>query len=176
MDIHTQAEIFLREAGYETWVWTGASAPVTCFENSTILGFLHVFETAADLLVSWETVQGRVLARHAAELRAAGVKAWNVYSILLTSERAPERRREVERLEEDLSLTRKIARTAIQVVEDLDHVLLPLAPIRAKPLLENANVGGRVRARAKDLPPPALRAFLGGATPEEVAEMLGAHP
>ena len=175
MDIPTQAEVFLREAGYQTWVWTGASPPVTCFENPTIVGFLHVFDTADDLLAKWEDSQALVLSRHAAPLRAAGAKAWNVYSVFLTSEQAPTLRREVERIEEDFSLTRKIARVAIQIGEDLDHALMPLAPIKAQPILENANVEDRLRARAKDLPPFALQAFLGPANAAEVAEMLGSR-
>lgn len=173
MDIATQAEVFLREAGYQTWVWTGALPPVTCFENPTIVGFLHVFDSAQDLLRKWEEAQAHVLARHAAPLRAAGAKAWNVYSVFLTSEHAPTLRREVERLEEDFSLTRKIARTAIQLSEDLDHALMPLAPIKAQPILEHANVEDRLRVRAKDLSPLALQAFLGTPSAAEVAEMLG---
>lgn len=172
MDIATQSEIVLREAGYETWTWTGASLPVTCFENPTVMGFLHVFDTAETLLRQWEEAQSRVLARHVAALRAAGAKAWNVYSIFLTSERAPALRRDIERLEEDFSLTRKIARTGIQIADDVEHALLPLVPIKARPLLEHADVEDRVRARAKDVSPLALQGFLGEASPEEVADML----
>jgi hypothetical protein len=176
IDIATQAEVFLREAGYQTWVWTGASPPVTGFENPTIVGFLYVFDTAEDLLAKWEGSQARVLARHAVPLRAAGTKAWNVYSVFLTSEHAPALRRDVERLEEDFTLTRKIARTAIQVSEDLDHALMPLAPIKAQPILKNANIEDRLRARAKDLSPPALEAFLGTASAADVADMLSDRP
>lgn len=172
MDISTQAEIFLREAGYETWAWMGTSPPVTCFENSTLIGFLHVFASAADLLAKWDDSQKLVLSRHAGPLRTAGAKAWNVYSIFLTSEKAPELQRLVERLDEDFSLTRKIARVAIQSVEDISHALMPLAPIKAQPLLANASVGDRLRARAKDIPDTALTAFLGAQTAEDVAEIL----
>lgn len=172
-EIASQSEILLREARYETWVWSGASPPVLCFENATIIGFLHVFDTARDLLDRWEAGQARVLARHAASLRSAGAKAWNVYSVLLTSEQAPLLRREVERLEEDFSLTRKIARCGVQLDEDIAQALMPLAPIKAQPMLDIASVEERVRARARDVQPRALQAFLGSPSPEEVAEMLG---
>jgi hypothetical protein len=175
MDIGTQAEIYLREAGYDTWAWSGASPPVTCFEDSTLVGFLHVFATAADLLAQWEEAQLRVLSRHAAPLRTAGAKAWNVYSVFLTSEKSLDLQRPVERLEEDFTLTRKIARTDVQTVEDLAHALMPLVPIKAQPLLENAGLADRLRSRAKDVPEPALVAFLGSPTPEEVAEILGSR-
>lgn len=176
MDIATQSEIYLREAGYDTWIWSGASPAVTCFENSTLAGFLHVFPTAADLLARWEDAQQRVLARHAASLRNAGAKAWNIYSVFLTSERSAELQRQVERLEEDFALTRKIARIEVQTVEDLAHALMPLSPIQAQPLLANADVADRLRTRAKDIPEPALTAFLGTPTPEEVAAILASQP
>jgi hypothetical protein len=176
MDIGTQSEIVLRESGYQTWAWTGASPPVICFENTTVAGFVHVFPTAQELLATWEAAQQRVLSRHAPAFRAAGAKAWNVYSVLLTSELAPALQRRVERLEEDFSLTRKIARTAIQTPEDVTNALLPLGPIRAQPLLEGADVASRIRTRATDLPIEALNAFLGDGTPDDVVEILESRP
>lgn len=172
MDIGTQSEIILREGGYNTWAWTGASPPVICFENATLVGFIHIFGSAEDLLTSWEAAQQRILARHAAALRAAGNKAWNVYSVFLTSELSPARQREIEKLEEDFTLTRKIARTAIQSLEDLEVVLMPLVPIRSQPLLDNTAVADRLRTRAKEVPVQALEAFLADLTPEDVAEIL----
>jgi hypothetical protein len=176
MDIGTRSEVVLREAGYETWPWTGASPPVICFESATVIGFVHVFGSAKGLLDTWEAAQQRVLARHAPALRAAGTKAWNVYSVLLTSELAPTLQHQVEKLEENFALTRKIARTAIQTAEDVTNVLMPLGPIKAQPLLENADIADRLRARAKDVPVEALNAFLGDLRPEDVAEILGSPP
>ena len=173
MDIVTHSEIVLREAGYATWPWTGASPPIICFENATLIGFVHVFDTARELLDGWETAQQRVLARHAAGLRAAGAKAWNVYSVFLTSELVPDLQRSVEKLEENFSLTRKIARTGIQTAEDVSNVLMSLGPIKSQPLLENANIADRVRARAKDVPGDALNAFLNNLSPEDIVEILG---
>jgi hypothetical protein len=37
MDIGTQSEVVLREAGYETWPSTGGPVPCVCFENESIL-------------------------------------------------------------------------------------------------------------------------------------------
>ena len=110
MDIPTQVEIVLRDAQYDTWVSTSTSSPVICFENAALMGFAHVFDSALALLDEWEARQEHVLARHAAALRAAGIKAWNVYSLLLTAESAPDQTRAIERIEEDFKLTRKIAR------------------------------------------------------------------
>lgn len=174
MDIATQAEIVLRGAGYETWSWTGASPAVTCFENAALIGFVHVFESAETLLSTWEARQNAVLARHAAPLRAAGAKAWNVYSIFLTGESAPPRHRAIERIDEDFILTRKIARAAIRTPDDVERVLLPLIAVKAQPLLGDANFESRLRSRLKEISPEAVTAFLSETTADEVARILGA--
>lgn len=176
MDISTQAEVLLRESGYLTWPWSGASPPVTCFENQTLVGFIHVFNSAAELLQQWKAAEHRVLARHALALKAAGAKSWNVYSVFLTPERQLDLQNDVERIEENFSLTRKLARTSIQAPEDLANVLLPLLRLKYQPLLENIDFSIRLRSRAKDIPQDVLTAFLGDAKPEEIARILGRLP
>ena len=173
MDIATQAEIVLRGAGYETWPWSGISPPVTCFENAALIGFIYVFDSAESLLTTWEVRQHAVLARHAAALRAAGAKAWNVYSIFLAGENAQQRNRVIERIEENFALTRKIARAAIRTPEDLERVLLPLIAVKAKPLLGDTDFEARLRSRVKEIPPEAVTALLSNITPDEVARILG---
>jgi len=174
MDIFTQAEIVLRDAQYETWTWTGSASPVTCFENAALMGFVHVFDTADDLLTVWKESQQVALARHAASLRGAGAKAWNVYSVFLTQDQDVRRGHEIERIEEDFSLTRKIARASITTTDDVENALLPLLSIRSKPLLGASNFETRLRTRLKDIPSDAVTAFLNETTPAEVARILGA--
>ena len=173
MDIQTHCEVILRGAGYQTWPWTGVSPPVICFESATLIGFVHVFRSAEDLLSNWEGAQQRVLARHAGALRTAGAKAWNVYSIFLTSEQSPSLQHRIERLEENFALTRKIARSSIQTVDDVENVLLPLVPIKAQPLIENLKTSERLRSRAKDIPVEALNAFLSEMSAKDVVDILG---
>jgi outer membrane protein TolC len=67
-----------------------------------------------------------VLSRHTAALRAAGAKAWNVYSVFLIAEQVSSRQRAIERIEEDYALTRKIARVGVRTPDDLERALLPL--------------------------------------------------
>lgn len=174
MDIFTQAEILLRDAQYETWAWTGSVGLVTCFENAALMGFVHVFDSADILLSTWKENQHIALARHAASLRAAGAKAWNVYSVFLTPDKDTRRGREIERIEEDFSLTRKIARASITTPDDVENVLLPLLSIRSKPLLGASNFETRLRTRLKEIPPDAVTAFLSDTTPAEIARILGA--
>lgn len=175
MDIATQAEIMLRNAQYETWSWSGPSGPVTCFESAALMGFVHVFETADGLLAGWQVRQKTTLARHAAMLRGAGAKAWNVYSVFLTAEHAPTHARAIERIEEDFTLTRKIARTAVTTAEDIERTLLPLMGIRAQPILGATNFEDRLRTRLKDVPPEAVTAFLNETSAVDVARILGAR-
>jgi hypothetical protein len=172
MDIEIQTEILLRESGYETWTWTGATPAVICFENAALIGFVHVFQSANDLLMRWQEVQNTVLSYHGAALRAAGAKAWNVYSVFLTEEQAPTQQRAVERIEEDFALTRKIARASVRTKDDLERTLLPLITLRAQPLISDTDFEDRLRARLKDVSPDALTAFLGAASPDEVARIL----
>lgn len=175
MDIATQAEIVLRNAQYETWSWSGPSGPVTCFESAALMGFVHVFANAEALMAGWQASQKTSLARHAASLRGAGIKAWNVYSVLLTAERAPSLDRAIERIEEDFTLTRKIARTAVATAEDVERALLPLMGLRAQPLLGATNFEDRLRTRLRDVPADAVAAFLNETPAVEVARILGAR-
>ncbi|WP_413729451.1 hypothetical protein [Sodalis sp. RH22] len=174
MDIFTQAEILLRDVQYETWIWSGSTGPVTCFENAALMGFVHVFDTADTLLDTWRADQQAVLTRHAASLRGAGAKAWNVYSVFLTPGQDVRLGREIERIEEDFSLTRKIARASITTADDVEKALLPLLSLRAKPQLGASNFESRLRTRLTGIPPEAVTAFLKEATPAEIARILGA--
>jgi hypothetical protein len=176
MDIATQAEIVLRGAGYETWPWTGASPAVTCFENAAVIGFVHVFSSADELLARWEVAQQAVLSRHSAALRAAGAKAWNVYSVFLAEEQAPTQQRAVERIEENFALTRKIARAGVHTQDDVESALLPLTAVKAQPILSDTDFQDRLRARLKDVSEDALTAFLGATSAEEVAKILAEKP
>jgi hypothetical protein len=174
MDIFTQAEIVLRDAHYETWTWTGTTGPVTCFENAALMGFVHVFDTADALLTSWKENQQFALIRHAASLRGAGAKAWNVYSVFLSPDQDARREREIERIEEDFSLTRKIAKASITTTDDVEKALLPLLSIRSRPMLGSSNFETRLRTRLKEIPSDAVTAFLNETPPAEVARILRA--
>ena len=172
MDIHTQTEIYLREAGYETWNWADSGTEATCFENQSVVGFIHEFESAQQLITEWQAREKKVLERHALALRSASDKAWNVYSVFLTGDQSQELRRPIEKLEENFTLTRKIARQGIVTVEDVENALMTLAPIRARPILESGDLEDRVRARSKSIRREALDGFLGSASPSEIFELL----
>lgn len=171
-----RAEIVLRGGGYETWAWTGVSPAVTCFENAAVIGFVHVFSSADELLAGWEVAQQVVLSQHSGALRAAGAKAWNVYSVFLTEEEAPTEQRAVERIEENFALTRKIARAGVRTPEDVESALLSLTAVKAQPTLSDADFQNRLRERLKGVAVDVLQAFLGTTSAEEVAKILAEKP
>jgi hypothetical protein len=176
MDIATQAEIILRGAGYDTWPGTGVSPAVTCFENATLMGFVHVFSSAEELLGCWESAQQTVLTRHSAALRRAGAKAWNVYSVFFAEEQTSSQERLVERIEENFALTRKIARAGVRTQDDIERALLPLTAVKAQPILSTTDFEDRLRARLKDVSPDVLTAFLSAIGADEVARLLVEKP
>lgn len=173
MNIATQTEVLLRRAGYETWT---ALPSVVCFENAALIGFVHVFPSVNDLMTRWREELKKVLSEHSQAIRAAGAKAWNVYSVFLTEEQAPAQQQAVERIEEDFALTRKIARAGVRTQEDLERVFLPLTAVRAQPLISETDFEDRLRTRLSDIPRGVLTAFLGMTSPEEVARILMEKP
>jgi hypothetical protein len=176
MDIVNQAEIVLRQAGYDTWPWSGGRVPVICFENLSLIGFLHAFPSAQSLCADWQDAQKVALTRFATGLRLSGSKAWNVYSVLLTEEAVPTLAKRIEQIEENFSLTRKIARAGIKSALELQAALLPLLPIMSRPTLEAADFDQRLRSRLHHLSNGAVTAFIGTGKARDVAEILEEGP
>lgn len=172
MDIAMHTEVVLRGAGYETWLWVDVSPPVICFENAALMGFVHIFSSADDLLARWESAQQVVLSRHNSAMRAAGAKAWNVYSVFLAEEHRPTQQRAVERIEEDFALTRKIARSGIRTQDDVEHALLSLTAVKAQSVLSDTDFENRLRSRLKNVSSDVLTAFLGVANADDVTRLI----
>jgi len=172
MKIETQAEIVLREAGYTTYPPERLPISVLRFENEALIGFLYDFASADELLGVWRQAQSQTLARYQSTLRLAGDKAWNIYSVFLCQDASPELAPQIERIEEDFSLTRKIARGGIRVPADLRWALLPLLPISSHVTAVESDYISRLHNRLKDVTPEAVAAFLGASTAIEVARIL----
>lgn len=173
MDIHTQVEIVLRGAGYDTWPWADGTREVTCFESQSVAGFVHVFDTCDALLKGWRESQQVVLQRHAAALRPAGVKAWNIYSVFLTSDAGtPFDVFEVEKIEEDFTLTRKIAKCNVAIAEDVANALLPLLPITSFVGVTLTDYQTQLQKRLGEVDQRVATAFLSQQPASEVAALL----
>jgi hypothetical protein len=171
MDIANQSQLILRNAGYETMPWTGGSVPVVCFENQSVLGFLYIFPTASAMFENWRAVQEVVLRRFSPAIKLSGQKAWNVYSVFVTEDSAPNTWT-AERIEEDFTLTRKIAHAGVTSLDELRQALLPLLPVASRPQVEQTNFAEILRERLSEISPAAVNAFLGAAQPKDVADIL----
>jgi hypothetical protein len=118
------------------------------FEDSTIVGFVSLHPTVADLVTRWEKITSRFLNQYAAELRTAPIKAWNAYSIFLTGDNArTEDRKSLSLIEEDFRGSRKIAKAGVTTNLDIVHGLLPILPIQTAIKLPPEDVGGRIMRR-----------------------------
>lgn len=174
IDITTHSQVLLREAHFDTWPWTGGLVPVVCFEDETLIGFVHVFDDATRLIAGWQNAQELILARHAPAFRQVGEKAWNVYCFFLaaTGAEKPEQLREMEYIEEDLRLTRKIARAGLRTETQLKSVLAPVLPISSRPRIGADDLRRRLERRLADTPKPVTSAFLDGADANFLARLL----
>lgn len=173
MNLSKDTEILLRDAGYQTWPWEERPVPVVCFEDDTILGFVHIFDSAEMIEGQWESAQSAALTRFRPALRGAGEKAWNVYSIFLTV--APVDQKIdilLDRIEEDFHLTRKIARAGVKSQGALREALLPILPIRNRPEINKSNIEVRLEESLSKIHPAGANAFLKKAKAADVAQIL----
>ena len=173
MNITESTEIVLRNAEFQTWHWQEGDVAALCFEGRSVFGFAHIFDSATALLNDWSSRQRLLLQSYAPRLRTAGAKAWNVYSIFLTSDGDATQSRRIQAIEEDFSQTRKLARAAIRTAEDLDYALLPLTQLRSQSSLARIDYDLRLRTALTDLPSNAVSAFFAEADADDIAMMLG---
>ncbi len=143
------------------------------FEDASVLGFVAEFVSVAALLDDWKHAEENFLREHAAELRRDRRKAWNVYSILLTHERASaEQTKRLIAVEENFRATRKIARDGVTIERDIDNALGVLLPIRHRVSLSSENALDLLRNRLSALPPAAVHSMLLGGNGEDIADAL----
>lgn len=173
MDITAQAQVFLRNSAFRTRELKGDDALRVFFENSSLIGFLYVFESSKDLISNWEKYQATTINKYSAALRRTGNKASNVYSVFLTHDEAnAETERRIANIEEDLTQTRKIARAKVRDRDDLRDALLPLLGISVRPVIEDSDFQERLRSKLRDISDEALGGFLGEASPAEIVQIL----
>ena len=130
------------------------------FEASNIIGVIFAFESADALIGSWESAQTSFLQRYGMHIRRSGEKAWNVYSIFMTSDEPNETTcNNVASIEEDFTGTRKIARTGIRSRLALVNALLPVLPLQYRLALQYEEPQMQLRARI-ELPEEAVDALL----------------
>lgn len=175
MDLTSTVQVILQEAGYYTWLTSVDRQTAICFEDDAVMGFVSTFKDSQELLKSWEATESTLLARHAVGLRRAEDKAWNVYSVFLSSASGSESEtREVRRIEENLERTRKIAAGGLVSQEDIIKAMLPVLPLQYSPRLDSDDLTERLRKRIATIVPSAADAVLDDQIPAtEVVRLFG---
>ena len=143
------------------------------FEDASVLGFIAEFVSVAQLLDGWQRSQDVFLRKHASALRQDRRKAWNVYSILLTPERAStDQKKALVSVEEDCRATRKVARAGILTDRDIEKALGVLLPIHHRVSLTSENTLELLNERLSALPSAAVKGLLAGGSGEDFADAL----
>lgn len=123
------------------------------FEDSTVLGFLQVFDTPSTLVARWRSSQEAFAREYMPALLRDPAKAWNLYAIFLSATpSAPDTEAAVCAIEEDFAYARKIARAGVLTREDLISALSPLLPLPSHLQLVPEGIEERLvkRVRADD--------------------------
>src|SRR5271170_5515183 len=155
-DLNSTLQVVLQESGYRTSLVTLDGVVAVCFEDEAAMGFACVLENVTTLLEKWQTIEIGLLRRYAPRLQDAGDKSWNVYCIFLCAAPATEvEQRELNRIEENLERTRKIAACGLSGHEDLVEVLLPVLPLQYKPARSTEDLSERLRKRIAAISPAA---------------------
>jgi hypothetical protein len=176
IDLLSSVQVLLREAAFDTRLVSVERTSVLRFEDDSLMGFTFVFESAREILNRWRTLEMVLLTKYAASFRAAGDKAWNVYSVFLCASTAssPAEEREIHWIEEDLEYTRKLAACGVETRDDLSRVLLPILPLQYQPQLFTEDTTARLNRRIQDIAPQAAGVYLDEeVSPAEVARLLG---
>jgi len=172
-DVLKEAKSILLEAKYNVSSFSQDGRDFLAFENSSLFGFVQAYNTIEELLDLWHDDKDKLLRKYTPQLRVAGPKAWNVYTVLVTSEKATDIQLHLlQDIEEDLSETRKIVRSNIETRDDVRASFLSLLPFAYIPSLPPLDIRAEITMRAQELPRAALNAFLSDNDLAEVAELL----
>ena len=144
----------LEDAKFQTWRMEFSGRPSLGFEDENILGVAASFETPQELIDGWIKFEDLLLARYGNNFRQAGEKAWNVYSVFLTSQAASDSQaRAIRAIEEDLRQTRKLAAHSVVSNQSVRSALLPILPLGPRPELSAINASERLATRIENLSP-----------------------
>ncbi len=173
-NLSSLVQITLEEAGYRTWLVSLENLSPICFEDEAVMGFVCILDEPESLVSRWRVLEKGLLTKHAPFLRAAGQKAWNVYSVFLCAKASSEiLRREISFIGEDLEHTRKIAASGLVGREDVVSALLPLLPLQYSPSMDREDLVERLRKRVEAITPGASSAVLDASIgPKEVVAIL----
>ena len=143
------------------------------FEDYSLFGFLWVAPSPADILRKWQQKQDNFLRGRDSQLRKAGEKSWNAYSIFLSEMDATAvEMNELRAVEEDFRGTRKVVKVGVQTESKIIQALLPLVANQSLIQLSEDDAIARLRGRLNSLPAEVLDAFIGGSNPAGIANIV----
>lgn len=170
MDVSKEVQIILRGGGYDTWEWSGGTVPLVYFENDVILGFVYLFDDSIALKNEWQKTQDEVIKKFKPNFKAAGNKAWNVYSIFLATSESEDDT--LDYIEEDFKFTRKIARTNIVTKKSIESALLSMLPIVNRPVISETDFTDNLRTNLSKINKDAAIAIINKIDADVIAQIL----
>jgi hypothetical protein len=172
MSLLPDVESLLSKAGYRMMRNSAVPSSVA-FEDDSLFGFVVEYDTINSLQEGWKKAEQVFLTLHAPSLRRADQKAWNCYSIHITSDVGSESDiRSLLPIEEDFKSTRKIARAALSSRKDLIHALAPLLPLQNVIAPERQASQPDLKERLHEWPASVVEALSGDATSDEIVALL----
>ena len=147
MNLIEEARTVLEGGGYRTML--GSSTPnCVYFEDDNLIGAVFIHADVPSLISGWEGCQDRFLGSNSRALRSDPIKAWNVYTVHLTSDKGSASQvSEAFNIEQDFRGTRKLVRTGVGKRLDVREALLPLLPLQHRTILSSQNVADRLKER-----------------------------
>ena len=147
---------------------------VLYFEDSTVMGHVHVLASAAEILQTWETLQDTFLQRNTSRLLVDPTKAWNLYTILLASPTPPaDLDRALSSVEDDFRGTRKIARAGVLTKHDIATALSPILSLQNVSSVTLIDANTRLAERLESVSPSLPGLVTGTPIDSLVASLLG---
>lgn len=130
------------------------------FEDETLLGFVCELSLES-LLQTWSSRQDDFLRNNARTLANSALKAWNLYSVFLSSDVPDEaKQKSIVIIEEDFRASRKVVLAGVQTTADVIRALYPFIPIQNIAALETSDSLRKLRGRLSTLPPAAVDILL----------------
>lgn len=129
-------------------------------EDETLLGFISELSLES-LLETWSRRQDDFLTSNSSVLTNSALKAWNLYSVFLSSDIPDDAaRKKITAIEEDFRATRKIVVAGVQTSADVIRSLYPFIPIQNIAALETSDSLRKLRGRLAALPAAAVDVLL----------------
>jgi hypothetical protein len=172
MSLLPDVESLLSKAGYRI-MRNSAVLSSIAFEDDSVFGLVVEYDTIHSLHEGWKKAEQVFLTLHAPSLRRADQKAWNCYSVHITSDAGSASDiRSLLSIEEDFTSTRKIARAALSSRKDLIHAFAPLLPLQNVVAPERQASQPDLKGRLHDWPAAAVEALAGDGTSDEIVTLL----